>query len=156
MSTLGSKIRGLLLILVLLLVSCNSATPTPTSEMEWEDHVGDVDVVVTVMWESWCTFCKAELSELDSRYTTEDRIAIVGLNLGESQEVIDEKVEEYHLTKVIMVQSNARRGSIPVTRLYIRQDDTWVQVDIGGSSLLMGWGEGLDQRLFDALDSLLS
>jgi hypothetical protein len=90
------------------------------------------------------------------KYTTEDRIAIVGLNLGDSQEVIDEKVEEYHLTKVIMVRSNARKGSIPVTRLYVRQDDTWVQVDIGGNSLLMGWGEGLDQRLFDAIDSLLS
>lgn len=156
MFTLGSKIRGLLLILALLLVSCNSATPTPISKMEWEDHVGDVDVVVTVMWESWCTFCKTELSELDTMYTTEDRIAIVGLNLGDSQEVIDEKVEEYHLTKVIMVRSNARKGSIPVTRLYVRQDDTWVQVDIGGNSLLMGWGEGLDQRLFDAIDSLLS
>jgi hypothetical protein len=52
MFTLGSKIRGLLLILALLLVSCNSATPTPISKMEWEDYVGDVDVVVTVMWES--------------------------------------------------------------------------------------------------------
>ncbi len=64
----------------------------------------DDTVIIINFWATWCVPCQAEMPELQALYNTyDDKIRILGVNLGESPQSVAQWVEEFDLTFDILL-----------------------------------------------------
>lgn len=83
------------------------APPFTLSTLEFDPlSVDDLDdtVVIINFWATWCVPCRAEMPELQDLYDAyDDKIRILGVNLGESPQSVAQWIEEFDLTFDILL-----------------------------------------------------
>ena len=83
------------------------APPFTLSTLQFDDlsiaELGD-SVVIINFWATWCVPCQIEMPELQALYNDyDDKIRILGVNLGESPQSVAQWIEEFDLTFDILL-----------------------------------------------------
>ena len=85
----------------------NQAPPFSLTTINFEQlRTDDISesVIIINFWATWCLPCRAEMPELQDLYLTyENKIRILGVNLGESPQSVAQWIEEYNLTFDILL-----------------------------------------------------
>jgi len=71
----------------------------PRSLSDYQDNI-----IIINFWATWCVPCRIEMPELQDLYDRhQDKLAIIGVNLGESPQSVAQWVDEFQLTYDILL-----------------------------------------------------
>lgn len=67
-------------------------------------------VVLINLWATWCPPCRAEISDLEAAYQArqDDGFVVLGVNIGESRQVVAPFVRELGMTYPVLLDTESR------------------------------------------------
>jgi thiol-disulfide isomerase/thioredoxin len=109
--------------------------------------------VLLNFWASWCLPCREEMPSLNGLHRKSgENLVVLGLNIGEGRETVNEFVEEYELGFPVLRDPD---GSIPRRYDVHALPETWL-IDPGGNvmGLIQGPRDWSGEPIHRALESI--
>lgn len=106
-----------------------TSTPVPMRTLDGQGIFSSLDliaeetvVVVEVIWDVSCPYCKQELLHLQDVYADRPEVLLVGINPYNTRKQIQEYINENRLFSIIVVTGEMDRlpPGVPFTSVYLR------------------------------------